>query len=104
MSPSCGIALAVVHGLCMVVVTVPYRMGSAHGVGTRAVALNLSLIVGGWFAFEAGASWTGAPALVIALGLLCGCMQYLNVVLIGAALARGPLSPLRRWRGDRSRR
>lgn len=95
LSPLAMYVVPSVVGILFALIGVAYRLGQARGIGTPTVVLYMAAAgaaVFGWLSL--GTAWAEVPARVLVLGIAAGVAQYLTIRLCGAALRRGPLSPL----------
>lgn len=94
-APLLAYLLPSIVGCFFALIGVAYRLGQMRGVGTPTVVLYMA--IGGTILFAGrslGLPISQAPARVWVLGIAAGLAQYATIKLCGAALERGPLSPL----------
>src|SRR5574340_386909 len=93
--PVGALALALFHGLAFSCVGIGYRAGQAHRIAATQVALAICVAGAACFAFAVrGTALAGVPSSVWVMALVAGTGQFIALLLMSPALARGPLSPV----------
>jgi drug/metabolite transporter (DMT)-like permease len=92
------LCLALAAGVAFSLIAIAYRSNAALGFPPAFAALGMGVAGTLWFGFRSfwgeHAPGPEAPALVWAVGMVCGAAQGMLVFLYRIGLRRGPLAPL----------